>query len=201
MTASNIDDFSQPIPQLFFRIGNEILPVSAETDIGVSRSMDIRLNSLEDLLEIAKDRVRVAEVKINTAVTEMNRPWDHEQRFLELQAKVKNLDASLNKDAQVPLVPTPPERVEGTARELIAQKSETVGEMRSALSAMRAMLADPGIVLRFAGQNDILSVDGLDDLGKEIEIKQALFDFGAALVQYDLFGGFVAAPAKKNRRR
>ena len=196
VTASNIDDFSQPIPQLFFRIGNEILPVSAETDIGVSRSMDIRLNSIEDMFENAKDRVRVSEAKINAAVTEMNRPWDHEQRFLELQAKVKNLDASLNKDAQVPLVPTPL-----SARELIAQKSDTVGEMRSALSAMRAMLADPGIVLRFAGQNDILSVDGLDDLGKEIEIKQALFDFGAALVQYDLFGGFVVAPTKKNRRR
>jgi len=28
-----------------------------------------------------------------------------------------------------------------------------------------------------------------------------LFDFGAALVQFDLFGGFVAAPTKKNRRR
>jgi hypothetical protein len=66
---------------------------------------------------------------------------------------------------------------------------------------MRAMLADPGIVVRFAGQTDILSVEGLDDLGREIEIKQALFDFGAALVQFDLFGGFVAAPTKKNRCR
>lgn len=196
VTASNIDDLSQPIPQLFFRIGNEILPVSAETDIGVSRSMDIRLNSLEDMFENAKDRIRVAEAKIKAAVTEMNRPWDHDQRFLELQAKVKNLDASLNKDAQVPLAPTL-----SSVRELIAQKSDTTGEMRAALSVMRAMLADPGIVLRFAGQADILSVDGLDDLGKEIEIKQALFDFGAALVQYDLFGGFVAAPTKKNRRR
>jgi hypothetical protein len=73
--------------------------------------------------------------------------------------------------------------------------------MRKALSAMRAMLADPGIVVRFAGQNDILSAEGLEDLGREIEVKQALFDFGATLVQFDLFGGFVAAPTKKNRRR
>ena len=196
VTVSTMDDNSQPIPQLFFRIGNELLLVSAETEVGVSRSMDIRLNSLEDTLENAKDRVRVAEAKIQAAVTEMNRPWDHAQRFLELQEKVSNLDASLNKDAQIPLVPTPQ-----SARELIAQKSDTAGEMRKALSAMRAMLADPGIVLRFAGQNDILSVEGLDDLGREIEIKQALFDFGAALVQFDLVGGFVAAPTKKNRRR
>lgn len=195
VTASNIDDANQPIPQLFFKIGNEILLVSAETEVGVSRSMDIRLNSIEDMFENAKDRIRVAELKIQAAVTEMNRPWDHDQRFLELQEKVKNLDASLNKDAQVALVPTP-----ASARELIAQKSDTAGEMRSALSAMRTMLADPGIVLRFAGQNDILSVDGLDDLGKEIEIKQALFEFGAALVQFDLFGGFVTPPTKKNRR-
>jgi len=204
VTASTIDDANQPIPQLFFKIGNEILLVSAETDIGVSRSMDIRLNALEHMLEDARDRIGVAEAKIKSAMTEMNRPWDHEQKLLELEAKVKSLDASLNKDAQAPqspLVPTPPERVEGTARELIAQKSDTAGEMRSALSAMRAMLADPGIIVRFAGQNDILSVDGLDDLGREIEIKQALFDFGAALVQYDLFGGFVEAPTKKNRRR
>jgi len=102
----------------------------------------------------------------------------------------------LNKDIQAPLVPTP-----ASARKLIAQKSDTVGEMRKALSAMRAMLTDPGLLVRFAGQNDILSAEGLDDLGREIEIKQALFDFGAALVQFDLFGGFVAAPTKKNRRR
>ena len=195
VTASTLDDNSQPIPQLFFRIGNEMLLVSAETEIGVSRSMDIRLNSFEAMLAEARDRVRVAEAKILAAVTEMNRPWDHEQRFLELQEKVINLDASLNKDAQVPLVPTP-----ASARELVAQKSDTAGELRKAFSAMRAMLADPGIVVRFAGQNDILSVNGLEDLGKEIEIKQALFDFGAALVQFDLFGGFVAAPTKKNRR-
>jgi len=126
----------------------------------------------------------------------MNRPWDHEQKYLELQAKVQSLDASLKKDGHASHVPTP-----ALARKLIAQKSDTAGEMRKALSAMRAMLADPGIVVRFAGQNDILSVEGLDDLGREIEIKQALFDFGAALVQFDLFGGFVAAPTKKNRRR
>ena len=196
VTTSTIDDANQPIPQLFFRIGNEIALVSAETDVGISRSMDIRLNSIENMLADAKDRVRVAEVKISAAMAEMNRPWDHEQKLLELQAKVTSLDASLNKDAQVPLVPTP-----ANARNLIAQKSDTAGEMRKALSAMRAMLADPGIVLRFAGQTDILSVDGLNDLGKEIEVKQALFDFGAALVQFDLFGGFVAPPTKKNRRR
>ncbi|MBI5943677.1 MAG: hypothetical protein HY864_04855 [Chloroflexi bacterium] len=196
VTASNIDEANQPIPQLFFRIENEILLVSAETEVGVSRSMDIHLNSLENMLMDAMDRVRVAEAKIAAAVTEMNRPWDHDQRFLELQAKVNELDASLNKEAKVSSVPTPP-----SARELIAQKSDTTGEMRKALSAIRAMLADPGIVVRFAGQTDILSVDGLEDLGREIEIKQALFDFGAALVQFDLFGGFVAAPPKKNRRR
>ncbi len=211
VTASNIDDSNQPIPQLFFSVGNELLLVSAETEIGVSRSMDIRLKSIENLLEDAKDRVRVAEAKIAAAMTEMNRPWDHEQRFLDLQEKVKSLDASLNKDAQVPLAPLVP--TPQSARELIAQKSDTCAalratqcrctadEMRKALSAMRAMLADPGIVLRFAGQNDILSVEGLGALGKEIEVKQALFDFGAALVQFDLFGGFVAAPTKKSRRR
>jgi hypothetical protein len=199
VTVSAVDDNSQPIPQLFFRVGNEILLVSAETEVGVSRSMDIRLSSLEDMLENAKDRVRVAEAKIQAALTEMNRPWDHDQRFLELQEKVQSLDASLNKDIQVPLAPLVP--TPASARELIAQKSDTAGEMRKALSAMRAMLADPGIVVRFAGQNDILSAEGLEDLGREIEVKQALFDFGAALVQFDLFGGFVAAPTKKNRRR
>ncbi|CAG0986624.1 hypothetical protein ANAEL_02059 [Anaerolineales bacterium] len=196
VTVSTLDDSNQPIPQLFFRVGSEILLVSAETEVGVSRSMDIRLNSLENMLEDARERVRVAEAKIQAALTEMNRPWDHKQKYLELEEKVKSLDASLKKDGQAPLVPTP-----ASARELIAQKSDTAGEMQKALSAMRAMLADPGIVVRFSGQNDILSVEGLEDLGREIEVKQALFDFGAALVQFDLFGGFVVAPTKKNRRR
>jgi hypothetical protein len=196
VTTSTVDDNSQPIPQLFFRVGNELLLVSAETEIGVSRSMDIRLNSLEDMLEDARDRVRVAEAKIAAALNEMNRPWDHEQKYLELEEKVKSLDASLKKDGHASHVPTP-----ASARKLIAQKSDVAGEMQKALSAMRAMIADPGIVVRFAGQNDILSAEGLEDLGREIEVKQALFDFGAALVQFDLFGGFVAAPTKKSRRR
>ncbi len=196
VTASTIDDSNQPIPQLFFRIGNELLLVSAETEIGVSRSMDIRLNSLDNLLEDARDRIRVAEAKIKAALTEISRPWDHEQKFQELEAKVKELEASLKQDDQVPLVPTPT-----SVRKLIAQKSDTVGEVRLALSAMRTMLADPDILARFMDGNDILSVQGLEQLGREIETKQALFDFGAALVQLDLFGGFVAPTTKKNRHR
>jgi hypothetical protein len=196
VTVSNLDDNNQPIPQLFFRVGNELLLVSAETNLGVSRSMDIRLNALENMLADARERARVAEAKIAAALTELNRPWEHERKYLEIEEKVKSLDASLKKDGEVSHVPTPP-----AARKLIAQKSDTVGEMRKALSAMRSMLADPALLVRFAGQNDILSAAGLDELSREIEVKQALFDVGAALVQFDLFGGFVAASTKKSRRR
>jgi hypothetical protein len=196
VTVSTLDDANQPIPQLFFRVGSELLLVSAETNLGVSRSMDIRLNALENMLEDARERVRVAKAKIAAALTELNRPWEHERKYLEIEEKVKSLDASLKKDGEVSHVPTP-----SSARKLIAQKSDTVGEMRKALSAMRSMLADPALLVRLAGQNDILSAEGLEDLGREIEVKQALFDVGAALVQFDLFGGFVAAPTKKSRRR
>jgi len=56
-------------------------------------------------------------------------------------------------------------------------------------------------VARFAGENDILTVAGLDELEKEIETKQALFDLGVNIVQLDLFGGSVAAEAIAPRRR
>ena len=63
------------------------------------------------------------------------------------------------------------------------------------------MLANPGILARFAGENDILTVTGLDELEKEIETKQALFTLGATIVQLDLFGGSVAAEAIAPHRR
>ena len=71
--------------------------------------------------------------------------------------------------------------------------------------AIQAMLGNPDLVAHFAGEADILSPVGLEELSKEIEVKQALFDLGTELVQFDLFGGSVSveqsSTKKKNRRR
>ena len=201
VTVSTVDDQGKPTPQLFFRIGNEILLVSINTDTGVTQSMDIRLKSLDEMLRQEEDRIRVTVTKIEAAQAEANRPWDHEQKYIETEAKVRELDALLNKDSQASQQPPAPIPTPDFARRTIARKSDTAGEVRNALAAIRAMLANPGIVARFAGESDILTVAGLDELEKEIETKQALFTLGAAIVQLDLFGGSVAADAIAPRRR
>lgn len=201
VTVSTVDDQSRPIPQLFFRVGNEILLVSLNTDTGVTQSMDIRLKSLDEMLRQEEERIRVTETKIEAAQAEANRPWDHEKKFIETESKVRELDALLNKDAETSQQPPAPVPTPDFARRAIARKNDTAGEVRDAIAAIRAMLADPGIVARFAGENDILTVAGLDELEHEIETKQALFTLGAAIVQLDLFGGSVAADAIAPRRR
>ncbi len=206
VTVSTLDDQSQPVPQLFFRIGNEILQVSLNTDTGATRSMDIRLNSLDTMFAETKDFIQVVQGKIKTALDEAGKPWDHEQKYRETEAKVKELEALLNVDksrtegdSAAPSAPVPtPEFV----RKKIAQKSDTAGEIQSALEAIKVMMSNPGILARFAGQADILSVEGLGELSQEIEVKQALFDLGSALMQLDLFGEAIPVePSTKKSRK
>jgi len=201
VTVTTLDAQGQPTPQLFFRIGNEILLVSLNTDTGVTQSMDIRLKSLDEMLCQEDERIRVTATKIASAQAEANRPWDHEQKYIDTEAKVRELEALLNKDVQASQQPPAPIPTPDFARRTIARKSDTVGEVRGAIAAIRAMLTDPGILARFAGENDILTVTGLDELEKEIETKQALFTLGATIVQLDLFGGSVAAEAIAPHRR
>jgi len=160
------------------------------------------LKSFDTVLTDARELIRVLDKKIAAAMAEIDQPWEHEQKFVETEAKVKELEALLNKDknekdTHLPApVPTP-----AFARKVISQKRDTAGEVQSALDAIKAMMTNPAIVARFAGDADILTVTGLDELSKEIEQKQALFDFGtASLLQLDLFGGSVAPATKKSRR-
>ena len=91
-------------------------------------------------------------------------------------------------------VPTP-----DFVRRKVAQKSDTGGEIQSALQAIKVMMSNPDILARFAGQADILGVEGLGELSQEIEVKQALFDLGSALMQLDLFGE--AVPVEPSTRK
>ena len=134
---------------------------------------------------------------------EINRPWEHEQRFNELEAKIRELDAALNKDKKPDSQETPSTPLTSDQRKKVIEKNNTGEELENALLAIQAMLGNPALVARFAGDADILSPVGLEELSKEIEVKQALFDLGTELVQFDLFGGSVSVeqPSTKNTLR
>jgi hypothetical protein len=206
-TASMLDDQSQPIPYLYFMIGNERQQITADTEAGVTRSMDLRLKGIEALIANKEAGLSKCDVDIQAAILEVERPWEHEQQFKELEAKIHELNEILNKDkktdSQELLTPLPQHSKNKNECQQKHQNNTGV-ELSNAISAIRAMMSNPTIVSRFAGAADILTPTGLEELGKEIETKQALFDLGTTLVQLDLFGGSVSAEElsnKKNRRR
>jgi hypothetical protein len=206
VTVSALDNQGRPVPQLFFRVGNEMLQVSLNTDAGVTRSMDTRLNSLDNMLAEARDFIQVTEGKIKMALDEADKPWDHEQRFCEIKAKVKELETLLNVDKSKTegdnAAPPAPVPTLNFVRKKATQ-SDTAGEFQAALNAIKAMMSNPGILARFAGRTDILSAEGLGELSQEIEVKQALLDLGSTLMQLNLFGEavLVKPSAKKGRKR
>ena len=205
VTASMLDTLSQPTPYLYLMIGDERQQITADTESGVTRSMDLRLKGIDALIQNKEVTLPLIDKDIASAMTEIERPWEHEQKFNELEAKIRDLNEILNKDKKTETTELPYEPLTGDQRKTVAKRSNTGGELNAALLAIQAMMSNPAIVARIAGDADILSPVGLQELSKEIETKQALFDLGAALVQLDLFGGSVSAEQlsvkKKNHRR
>ena len=204
-TASMLDDQGSAIPYLYFKINGEIAQITADTEIGVTRSMDMRLKGIDALLTNKKSMLPLIDADIQAAMEEINRPWEHEQRFNELEAKIRELDAALNKDKKPDSQETPSTPLTNGQRKKVIEHNNTGEELENALLAIQSMLGNPDLVARFAGEADILSPVGLEELSKEIEVKQALFDLGTELVQFDLFGGSVSveqlSTKKKNRHR
>ncbi len=182
--------------QLFFKAGPEILPISLNTDSGITRSMDIRLNSLDATQEDVHEHARVLEKKITDAQAAGGHVWEHEEKYLQLQAKVNDLNIRLNKDQDqskaAAAFPVP-----DTFRQAVDAKSNTAGEVQAALQAIRDMLFDPAVLARFTG-SATSSPQGWED-AQVVEVEQALF--GSVILQFDLFGDTVAVSPKKQRHR
>jgi hypothetical protein len=182
--------------QLFFKAGPEILPISLNTDAGITRSMDIRLNSLDATQEDVREQVRVLEKKIKDAEADGGLVWEHEEKYLQLQAKVNDLNIRLNKDQDqskaASALPVP-----DAVRKAVDTKSNTAREVQAALRAIRDMLSDPVVLARFAGSAPWTP----QELGDEqvVEAEQTLFD--SVILQFDLFGDTVAVSPKKQRCR
>ncbi|MGA7192871.1 MAG: helicase C-terminal domain-containing protein [Anaerolineales bacterium] len=215
VTASMLDDRGSAIPYLYFKINGETAQITADTEIGVTRSMDMRLKGIDALIANKEAMLPLIDADIQAAMEEINRPWEHAQRFNELEVKIRELDAVLNKDKKTDSQETPSTPLTSDQRKKVIENHNNTGEeLEKALLAIQAMLGNPAIVARFASEADILSPVGLEELSKEIEVKQALFDLGTELVQFDLFGGSVSVEqlstkntprtktsTRKNRRR
>lgn len=182
--------------QLFFRAGLEMLHVSLNTDTGVTRSMDIRLNALDALQEDVRDQTRVLEKKIRDAQADGGLVWEHEEKYLQLQAKVNDLNIRLNKDQgqskQSLALPVP-----DAFRKTVDEKSNTACEVQAALSAIKSVVSDPAVFARLVGEAAWTPQSLPDEQLTGIE--QTLFS--AAILQFDLFGNTVSVPNKKQRRR
>ena len=190
-----------PAPQVYVQVGPHQLAVNiGESDAGATMSLDARLRSFDTELQKAQEEVDVLGKKIASLETEINRPWEHEERCAQLKAKAaeleKELDLSTRGEASLAAAP-------------VRQEVDTSAEVLTALADIRALHANPAVIARFAIEAVEITPVTLDTLERQVEQAQAQLEFAQAIlaaipsgetVQLGLFGDFAVAPTKKRRR-
>ena len=206
-------------PFCFFEAANRWVPFSG-TDAGILRSLDFSMQSLDRKLAEVQERIAAWERDLAAYEIELSKPWDHDEKLQAIEAEVALLDAELKGEDIAPLEVTLPirkddrqaeERIEALAERLdpetrkLTQRLNGIGsaEVLEALSAIRTLLADPATFARFnvaAEQPIPIDAQSLDEIGKEIQKLQALYDLGQA-VQFSLFGDPVAVSPRGRRHK
>ncbi len=187
-------------PQVYLQVGDRRLAISiGESDIGITLSLDAKLRSFEPELQKAQEEIEVLGRKLASLEAEIDRPWEHEERYTLLKAKAAELEKELNLS----------ERGAGTSAALptAAAAVDTSEEVLAALEAIRALHADPAVLARFGGEEpqavDIASLEqAAQQAQAQLEFAQAILAAIPAgeTVQLGLFGDFIAVAPRKRRR-
>jgi len=189
---------SVAMPLTYFEIGGRKFEIGGTENVGITRSLDIALKSLDERARKCEESITAWEKNIASAEDELNRPWDHEEKFKTLEMELQTLEAELRQDAPkqdgAPVMDAAPRR---RATSLVGQG---ITDLRDALDAIQAMMSDPATLARF-GDEEVpipITTESLVELGEKIEQMQALYELGAVM-QLSLFGDAPVMPKKVRR--
>ena len=180
-------------PLTYFEVGGRKFEIGGTDHVGITRSLDMALKSLDEKARKCEDAIAAWEQNIASAEEELNRPWDHEEKFKTLEVELQTLEAELRQDA--------PKQDNAPVLEnrSISLAGQGITGLHDALDAIRVMMCDPMTLARFADEETPIPIttESLVELGEKIEQMQALYEFGAVM-QLSLFGE--AAPVTPKRR-
>lgn len=86
-------------PLTYFEIGGRKFEIGGTDNVGITRSLDIALKSLDEKARKCEEAITAWEKNIASAEEELNRPWDHEEKFKTLEVELQTLEAELRQDA------------------------------------------------------------------------------------------------------
>jgi len=185
-------------PLTYFEIGTRKFEIGGSDNVGITRSLDIALKSLDDKAGKCDESIQAWGKNIASVTEELNQPWDHEAKFKALEVELQTLEAELRQD-------TPKQdNAPVMEKKSISLVGQGITDVRDALDAIKAMMSDSGTLARFVDEPDEhwqlipVSNQSLVELGEKIEQMQALYELGAVM-QLSLFGDAPISP-KKSRR-
>lgn len=178
-------------PLTYFEVGGRKLEIGGSDNVGITRSLDMALKSLDEKARKTEEAIVAWEKNIASAEEELNHPWDHEEKFKALEAELQTLESELRQDApkqdNAPVI----------EKKSISLAAKGITDVRDAFDAIRAMMYDATTLARFADEEQPIPVttESLVELGEKIEQMQALYELGAVL-QLSLFGDAPILPSK-----
>ncbi len=183
-------------PLTYFAVGGRKFEIGGSDHIGITRSLDIMMRSLDERAIKCEEAIAAWEKNITSAEDELNSPWDHEAKFKALDIELQTLEAELRQDTSkqdnAPVMDVIPSQ-----RKSISLAAQGITDVRDALDAIKAMMSDPGTLARFVDEEQPIPITtvSLVELGEMIEQMQALYELGAVM-QLSLFGDDPVLPSK-----
>ncbi len=187
VTCTNIEG-STAVPLVYFDVGGKKIEIGGTDNVGITRSLDMALKAMDEKVKKIEESIAITERNIASNEEALKQPWEHEKKFQDIEAELRALEEEL----QTTNVDTP-------VSVLKRSSSQHSAGVRDALRAMAEMVNTMALSRPVEEQPVPLTTESLDELAKEIERLQSLYEFGAA-VQLSLFGDVPVSPPKKRRR-
>lgn len=227
-TIDNRTDPKDPQPYHYIDVKGKTIPFSGSDDVGITRSLDHALKSMDKHLAETEATIQAWERDISTYKETLAQPWEHQAKFEALCEELSELEKELSADGGGENQPAASFKVRKTgpedekreiieavqslmsdpAAKAISERLHGIGsrEVIQAVLSMQEMMRDPSVLSRFdAVEADeapqVIPVDAeLETLAREIKRLQAQYEFGAT-VQLSLFGDPSVAPQPQRKRR
>jgi N12 class adenine-specific DNA methylase len=146
-TMDNKSDPSDPAPKTYFEVHDLWLPFAGTDDVGITRSMDLAVKNMDKVFVETEEEIAAWHRDISAIEVELTKPWEHEEKFKNLETELTELDKELRAEEPQPESQTladgqtqdapPPVKV----KKLQVTNSEA--EKQAILEAVQTLMGNP----------------------------------------------------------
>jgi len=177
-SVDNRTDPQNPQPYTYIYINGKTIPFSGSDDVGITRSLDYALKSMDKHLAEINATVQAWERDIAAYETALAQPWEHQEKLDRLSAELAALENELRADGENTAI---------TSQKLQLTSSEA--EKQEIIEAVQALMSDPAAkaisdrLHGVASREVILAVRSIQDMMRDLSI---LSRFNVDVVEADV---------------